>query len=175
MQVCERERRCVRVQECIITDGNFTSPSRFPARGTSLFLSSTKHRPYPGGRSHCLACPVPASGIMRMISVVHFVMLSLTYELWAIFQNFSQGGHSHLQGLGGAAAGAPGVLGDAYLPQTNLGTRRQPQEALRVARDFHCPFGSVGLERPTGSGSRQVLLARRCIVNLFWSWPILVL
>lgn len=37
-------------------------------------------------------------------------MLSLTYEFWAIFQNFSQGGylHLHLQGLGGMQPGSQG-------------------------------------------------------------------
>lgn len=55
-----------------------------------------------------LSCP--CVGNYEDDSVVHFVMLSLTYELWAIFQNFSQGGDSHLQGLGmqpGSQGGRP--------------------------------------------------------------------
>lgn len=92
-------------------DGNFTSPSRRPARGTS-----SSRRPNTGHtRESCeralivlsgLSCP--CVGNYEDDSVVHFVMLSLTYELWAIFQNFSQGGYSHLQGLGGCSRGAKG-------------------------------------------------------------------
>lgn len=47
--VWEAERKCVCVQECIIADGNLTSPSsRFPARGTSPASHPTKHWPHPG-------------------------------------------------------------------------------------------------------------------------------
>lgn len=55
-----------------------------------------------------LSCP--GVGNYEDDSVVHFVMLSLTYEFWAIFQNFSQGGylHLHLQGLGGMQPGSQG-------------------------------------------------------------------
>lgn len=125
-------------------DGNFSSPSRGPARGTS-----SSCRPNTGHtRESCeralivlsgLSCP--CVGNYEDDSVVHFVMLSLTYELWAIFQNFSQGGYSHLQGLGDAA-GEPG--GGAHLLRTNQPPT--PRGTSCGTRDFHCRFGGVVLE-----------------------------
>lgn len=79
MRVYEPEcNKCVCVQErsssssiiiiIIIPDGNLPSPSRFPARGTSCFLiNQTQAIPGRAALLSGLACPVLASGIMRMI------------------------------------------------------------------------------------------------------------
>lgn len=91
---------------------------------------------------HCLAYPVLASGIMRMASVVHFVMLSLTYEFWAIFQNFSQGGYLHLQGLGGMQPGSQGWC----LSASNEPARRHTKKYFLLHATFISVLGLLGLE-----------------------------
>lgn len=156
----------------IITDGNLTSPSRSPARGTSCFLIN-QTQAIPGRAALLSGLSCPGVGNYEDVSVVHFVMLSLTYEFWAIFQNFSQGGHSHLQGLGGCSRGARGG-GDAYLLQTN-------QTPIPRSTHFmsHATFIAV-LGVSVLKGLPVVILVRfflagRRIVNLFWSWPVLVL
>lgn len=76
-------------------------------------------------------------------SVVHFVMLSLTYELWAIFQNFSRGGHSHLQGSGGVARAPGGDLSASNEPDAN--PKKYPVVYLLLHTRLSLPFwgGSV--------------------------------
>jgi hypothetical protein len=72
-----------------------------------------------------------------MISVVHFALLSLIYELWAIFQNFSQGGSlSHLQGLGDCSR-APGGWGG------RLSASNEPDDNPNKHLELHATFIAV--------------------------------
>lgn len=148
---CEWEREsanCVCVQECIITDGNLSSPSRFPFSWNIFLFSSTKHRPHPGGlwaRHDCLACPVlscPGVGNHEDDSVVHFVLLSLTYELWAIFQNFSQGGTC--RGWGGCSRGAR--CGARWCPSASNEPAVNPNKYYLLHATLISVLGGVSLE-----------------------------
>lgn len=103
----------------------------------------------------CLAWSCPGVGNYEDDSVVHFVMLSLTYELWAIFQNFSQGGDSHLQGLGGMQPGSQG--GGRHLLQTNQPPT--PRGTSLWHTRLSLPFWGVVLEgQPLVVLSHQVFL-----------------
>lgn len=97
-----------------------------------------------------LSCP--GVGNYEDDSVVHFVMLSLTYEFWAIFQNFSQGGHTGPCRGWGMQPGSQGVgLSASNEPA------RQPQVVQAVAHDFDFRFGGSRSSGPTGRHSRQGL------------------
>ena len=87
-----------------------------------------------------LSCP--GVGNYEDDSVVHFVMLSLTYEFWAIFQNFSQGGYLHLQGLGGMQPGSQGWC----LSASNEPARRHTKKYFLLHATFISVLGLFGLE-----------------------------
>lgn len=144
----------------------------FPSSWNLLF----SHQPNTGhaGRAALLSgLSCPGVGNYEDDSGVHFVMLSLTYELWAIFQNFSQGGHSHLQGLGGCSRGARGG-GTAYLLQTNQMPTPRSTHSMSHAT-FIAVLGVSVLKGLPVLILVRFFLAGRRIVNLFWSWPVLVL
>lgn len=129
-----------------LLDGNFSSPTRFPARATS---SSSCHPNTGQTRGSCeraiivlsgLSCP--GVGDYEDDSVVHFVMFSLTYEFWAIFQNFSQGGYSHLQGLGGMQPGSQG----GGRPSASNEPAADPKKYLLWHTRLSLPFWGCRLE-----------------------------
>lgn len=118
---CERESVIVYVYEnaSSLMATPVPRPASQPVESVflSLSLSSSsslnKHRPHPGRFVSASSLPglsCPGVGNYEDDFAAHFVMLSLTYEFWAIFQNFSQGGHLPAPaGVWGCSPGARGV------------------------------------------------------------------
>lgn len=133
-----------------------------------LLFSSQPDAGHTRGRAASLSgLSRPWAGNYEDDSVVHFVMLSLTYELWAIFQNFSQGGHSHLQGLGVCSRGARG-WGDRLFCFKRA-TRQHPRSTsscTRLSLPFWVRWSRRAYRWCFSSGASGWA---RCIVNLFWS------